>query len=302
MVLKTGAIASGCVAVGDVDAAAQRLYDEAIAIGRHGTMTWMERNGDIRRSPALLLEGAKTMVCTAFPFSPSGKHPFISDYALPREDYHQAIRRKLSEAGDEIVRLYGGAYRISIDSAPLRERYWAVRSGIASQCLNNCVAVPDAGTEVFLAELLLTLSLKNYGANFAGTADLPQCARCGLCVKHCPTGALKSDGSCDMSRCLSYLTVEYRGEELPSFAKAMKKAVGCDICREVCPLNSIENIRFKAPVWLSPSPEIYDLTLSEVADIKPSEFRHRFGSSAISRLKPSMLRRNARLLLGDTDN
>lgn len=303
LVLEAGAVASGCVAVDEVDAGALRIYDTAVARDRHGSMSWMERNRDIRRDPALLLDGARTLVCAAFSFAPAKRHPHISDYALPREDYHTAIRKRLSLVGEELVKCFGGAYRACVDSAPLRERYWAVKSGIASQCLNNCVAVPGAGTEVFLAELILTLATENYGASFlCPSPGMPQCSRCGLCVENCPTGALKPDGSCDMSRCLSYLTVEYRGDSLPSFASGIKKAIGCDICREVCPLNSTDSIMYHAPQWLAPEPGIYDITPDDMADMSSSDFRLRFRLSAISRLKPAMLRRNARFLLGDTDN
>jgi len=123
--------------------------------------------------------------------------------------------------------------RICVDSAPVREKYFAIRCGIAAPLRNGLVAVPGAGSKVFLAEILWTEETA-----ITATEPIPSpCGACRRCQQACPGGAICGDGSVDARRCLSYLTIEHDGD-LPEDIPYGRRVFGCDICQDVCPLNS----------------------------------------------------------------
>lgn len=292
-----GVCAWGIVRVCGVDEAGRAVYERMLDEGLNGDMTWMSRHQDVRNNPAMLLEGAQTMICCAFDYTPVRRHRYISDYALPALDYHESLRRTLTEAAETICRAAGGSYRICIDSAPLRERYWAEKAGIGSIGYNQCLYVPGTGSKVFLAEILLTARLEDYPTpEYRDVREI--CRDCGRCAKVCPTGALDGNGGCDYRKCLSYITIENRAEELPGgLVSGARKAVGCDMCIDVCPLNHRPESGHQRPETLAAKEEMYALGLAEMATISDEKFREIFGKTAVARLKPFMLRRNCTLLL-----
>ena len=216
------------------------------------------------------------------------RHPLFADYALGL-DYHEVIRRRLSAAAAEITARLGGETRICVDTAPIRERYWAAASGLGFIGLNGQLIVDGIGPKVFLAEILWTVAV---------TPDRPtgrqSCGGCGACVRACPGKAL--DGRCgvDARRCLSYLTIEYRGE-LPDDLRLDGRIYGCDVCQDVCPHNrrdaatTIDEFR--------PSAELQALTADDILKMEPQDFSRVFSHSAIKRTKLTGLQRNALSLL-----
>lgn len=289
LIRDTGIYAFGIADAAPVDEQAHRIYNRWIEQRRHGSMLYMERYSDIRLDPRLLLPDTASVICCAIPYySPqSAMSQGIAAYALGT-DYHEVVRRILNGVATRITDTYGGATRVCVDTAPIRERYWAVRSGLGTIGINNQLIIPGAGTYFFLGEILTTV-------HFTPTPPLRQnlCTACMRCVRACPTGALKSDGSCDTSRCLSYLTIEHRGD-LPSDTDLHGHLYGCDECARACPLNStppatdIEELK--------PRPEVLSLTPADVLDMDQTRFSTIFSHSAIKRTKLAGLRRNAELL------
>ncbi len=265
----------------------RRWLDE----GCHGTMSYLERYGEVRDDPSLLIDsGARSLIVCAFPYAPLRERdphlPRIARYAMGR-DYHEVVRERLLDIANQLKSLYGGEWRACVDTAPLRERYWAVRSGLGFIGRNGQLIVPGAGSYVFIGTLLTTLDL---------APDEPctrNCAGCGACERACPGNALRGDGTLDARRCLSYLTIEYRGE-FPAGTDLCNTLYGCDRCQEVCPHN-----KEHAHALLSdfePSDDI--LTLSEEALRQMDEvtFRLLFRHSAIKRTRLSGLQRNLKSL------
>lgn len=297
-----GVYHSAIAEVSPVDAAAVEAYRAWIASGMHGSMTYLEKYDDLRSDPRLLLEGARSVVSCAFSYfwggngGCSGKHLYKemdgklvwAEYALG-DDYHDVVRARLSAVAQTITERTGAECRVCVDTAPLRERYWAVKSGLGFIGLNNQLIIPGAGSRFFLGEILTTLDLEP--DRQSGPVS---CEGCGKCVAACPGKALRADGDgrvrLDARRCLSYLTIELRGE-LPEDVRLGRHIYGCDECQRVCPhnrmspLSEIEEFR--------PRKEILELSAQRIAEMSQEEFSSIFRRSAIKRAKLAGLQRNA---------
>lgn len=283
--LDTGAVAAAFAPCVPVDDAHVALYDQWLGRGAHAGMEYMERYGDIRRNPALLLEGARSLLCCAFPYAQNAaeRSPLFSDYAVG-DDYHEVLRRRLGPVAELMQTIVPGSQtRICVDTAPLRERYWAWRAGIGFIGLNNQLIVPGKGSKVFLAEILWTAT-----ADYGTPLDM-DCGRCGACVQACPGHALDGKGSIDCNRCLSYLTIEHR-DELPEWLSLPQRIYGCDVCQDVCPHNCHA---VAALPEFRPRPAVLALTRTDIAGMTQAQFSTIFTHSAVKRAKLTGLRRNA---------
>ena len=285
LLTEAGAFRAGFAAAGDISEAARTAYRRWLADGCHASMRWMERHEPLRARTDAVLPGARTVIVAAFPYPAAARHPHIADYAMG-EDYHRALRRRLEPVAAHIRSRWGALARVCIDTAPLPERYWAVRAGVGFTGLNGHLYIPGAGAAFVLGEIVTALELPP-------DAPVPsECTRCGRCVAACPGSALRADGTLDARRCLSYLTIEHRGD-LPADARLHGRIYGCDICRAVCPLTRTATPPPPLPE-LTPRPEIADLTRADLVALTNSTWRRLFADTAISRASAAILRRNAR--------
>jgi epoxyqueuosine reductase len=185
----------------------------------------------------------------------------------------------------------GVATRACCDIQPISDRSMALRAGIAWLGKNTNVISPEFGSWIFLGEILTTLELE---------PDEPLetlCGKCTRCIDACPTGALDTPFVLDARRCISYLTIEKRGEIDPELAAKIGIDVyGCDTCQSVCPFNRVasESLAF----FRGDRSPLVDMTLAELAAIDDEEFREKTKGSAIRRAKAEGMRRNARVALG----
>lgn len=286
LILDAGAYAVGFAEAVPVDDESCRQYERWTGSGANAGMDYATRYTDVRRDPRLLLEGARTIAIAAFSYAtrthlPSSA-PKFARYALG-DDYHTALRHRLEPVAQTIRNEYGAECRICIDTAPLRERYWAKRAGLGIIGLNNQLIIPGAGSYFFLASLLTTIALP---------PDPPaegDCGHCGRCVAACPGKALDGIGAVNARRCLSYLTIEHRGP-LPDSVRLCGRVYGCDICQEVCPHNAGSQ-----PIALpefEPRQTIADLTREDIARMTQEQFSAIFRNSAVKRTKLAGLQRN----------
>lgn len=235
-VFAVGAYACGVVRAMPVTAEAVARYEEWLADGNAGNMDYLGRYGEVRRDPRLLLdgEGARTLIVTLFAYQdnvhPAEGVPYIAHYALG-QDYHDVLRRRLKTVIGQLRPRFGGKWRICIDSAPLMERYWAARAGLGVIGDNGCLIVPGVGANFFIATIVTTAQMPTDDP-VEGTSH---CLGCGRCVRACPTGALRGDGSVDARRCISYLTIESH-DDIPADIPTGNTLYGCDVCRRACPL------------------------------------------------------------------
>lgn len=249
-------------------------------------MGWLARTVKLRESPARLLDGCRTVVSLAYPYS--SLKPITPDgygaarYTEPeKEDYHNRLRRLGKELAEEILKRYPGSKsRVCVDSAPIMERSFAYSSGIGFIGKSNMLLIPGHGSYVFLVEIITTASLP-----FPEIEPMKsQCGSCRLCIDACPTGALGGPFSLNASMCLSYLTIE--GPEAVNIetGKRMGKCFfGCDICQEVCPFT--EGVSAQRPSL--PSTE-------EILAMGPADFSHVFGKTAFARAGLERLKGNIR--------
>lgn len=284
--------ACGFASSAPVDDEAAARYDRWLEQGHNGCMAWAARHLDLRRDPSKLLAGARTVISVALNYYPARFQPpeamRVAYYAYGR-DYHEVLREKLTALARFIEQITHSATRPCVDSAPMRERYWAQQAGVGFIGRNNCLIIPGKGSYFFLGEIVTTALLPPDEPCTLGCGD------CGSCMAACPSGALTGDGAADASRCLSCLLIEDRAEELPAWVSdvADGRVVGCDECQLCCPHNAHAVATQVAD--FEPTQAVMTLTRDRIAAMTSGDFRRTFAHSAISRLRPKMLRRNASL-------
>lgn len=256
---RAGAVSWGMCRCGKVSEDALGRLRDWLGEGCHAGMGFMERNLDLRENPEGLLEGCDTIVTVAFSYANGGKSREtnqesrenglgIAEYAYVG-DYHVWVRRRLLESG--LAELLGEEYRdwkLCVDSAPLMERYWGVMCGVGEIGRNGALIVPGVGCKTVLGIILLKDKEprdKSRETREISVWDFGICGNCRRCVDACPTGALRGEGTIDCNRCLSYLTIEHRGEwrdrkhkEAMSTPAGRHTLFGCDRCMSVCPHNN----------------------------------------------------------------
>lgn len=299
LIAQTGVERAAVVTLAPVDDQASHLYEQWLEGGHHASMDYLERYADIRRDPRLLLPGAKSMICCALPYlhSPQQRPTLnIARYALGR-DYHKVVRQRLEIVASRLRAEIGGETRVCVDTAPLRERYWAQRSGLGFIGLNNHLIVPGIGSYLFLGEILTTAELTPqapYSQQQLRQLAL-DCHSCSKpCLRACPAKALNGVGGCNSERCLSYLTIEHRGPFSDESASLHGHFYGCDACQQACPHNS--NPMLTTIADFAPRPEIMVLTAESILEMTDQQIDTLLQGSAMRRARPEGLRRNARSL------
>ena len=260
----------------------------------HGTMSYMERNFDKRLDPRKLVPDAKSVVSLLYNYytnknQSDPESPKIAMYALG-DDYHFIIKRKLKKLVAHLQTTVGDVSgRVFVDSAPVMERQWAEKSGLGWIGKNTLLLNRKAGSYFFIAELILDLELE-----YDGPAT-DHCGTCTACIDACPTEAIYAPFKMDASRCISYLTIEYR-EEIPSeFKDKMDNwAFGCDICQQVCPWNKFASYH-QEPAF-EPKQELMDFSQNDWHEMTEQVFDRVFKDSPVKRTKFKGLKRNLAFL------
>jgi len=255
----------------------------------HGQMDYMEKNVEKRVDPSKLVENAKSVVLVLLSYFKNIEYPDtlkVSKYAQG-VDYHYIIKEKLNqlllfiqENADEI----NG--RCFVDSAPVLERTLAQQAGLGWFGKNSMLLNKSLGSFFFIGEVILDVELE-YDLPF----EKEFCGDCELCLRNCPTGAIVSPKVVDARKCISYLTIEKRGEFVPVEAEMLNNWIfGCDICQNVCPWNkkakqTQEELLFKYYNQLK-------LTKSEWLSLTGNQFKQKYKSSPLQRAGLKQIVRN----------
>lgn len=273
-----------------------------LAAGKHGEMRYLAERLDLLLDPARLLPGARSVVVVADRYHDgrpdrrtSPRVGRVARYARGR-DYHLVLRRRLERLVAAISpRLPGASWRICVDTAPLLERELAARSGLARIGKHTLAIARGLGSWILLGEVLTDALI----APSDPDPSPDPCGGCTRCLDACPTRAI-TPFSVDATRCVSYLTIEHRGEIAESFHAPLGDWIfGCDVCQEVCPHNQPTRRAARAPIEPSLAPRRAGFDLLEVLGWREEDRRAAFTTSALKRAKLAMIRRNAVIAAGN---
>ncbi|GAB6069986.1 tRNA epoxyqueuosine(34) reductase QueG [Thiomicrorhabdus hydrogeniphila] len=293
------------IGISDIQLSAyEAKYFNWIGENFHGQMDYMERHGTKRTRPNELEPGTSTIISVRMNyFDAHSNHAiqqlhstdkaYVSRYALGK-DYHKLMRKRLQSLANKINEVTDNfQYRAFSDSAPVLERPIAEKAGLGFIGKNSLIIHPRAGSWFFLGEIYTNLELP---------ADAPfekqGCGPCTACIQECPTQAIVDNAVIDSRRCISYLTIEYKGSIPVELRSLMGNRIyGCDDCQLVCPWNKFtqetQEVAFKAKNQMDSA------TLLELWAWNEKEFLQRLEGSAIRRIGYEQWNRNLAVSIGN---
>lgn len=272
-----------------------------LANGMQGEMSYMARNIEKRLDPRLLFDNAKTIIICLLNYFQTDAQvdktaPVLSKYAYGT-DYHFVFKDKLTSLltfiQNEIQPCEGRPF---VDSAPVLERAWAKHAGLGWIGKNSNLISVEHGSFFFIGELILNIELPYDKPNPVND----HCGKCTRCIDACPTKAIVSDKVVDARLCISYQTIELKGDLYENLkGKFENRVFGCDICQDVCPWN-LKSVKHSEPGF-EPNKKVLQLTKDEWHHIEKPLFNELFKKSAVKRTGFSGLKRNLDFLLEKTD-
>ncbi len=287
------------------DPAAAEALSRFLADGRQGDMAWLNNTDGRRGDPKDLMPDARTIIVLGDNYGsgegsgepgPSATEGMISVYARGR-DYHDVLKKKLKQLGrwlaDENGPGHGAGIKVFVDTAPVMEKPLAQRAGIGWQGKHTNLVSRKLGSWLFLAEIFTTLEL---------APDLPEadhCGSCDKCMKACPTDALAEPYRIEPRQCVSYLTIEHKGDIAPDLMAAMGNRIyGCDDCLAACPWNKYQ--RAGAIEAFRPSAQLTRPRLADLAALDDAGFRDLFSGSPVKRTGRDRFVRNVLIAIGNS--
>jgi epoxyqueuosine reductase len=276
-------------------------FDEWLSRGYAGEMAYMPRTAEKRRDSRLPVEGATRAIVVAMSYGGTEPSGPVARYARG-DDYHDVMLERLIQLHRWIDAYVGHAVpgRAYVDTGPVLERELAQRAGLGWFGKNTTLINPRGGSFFFLGALLVNLDLA-IDAPF----ETEHCGTCRRCIDACPTDALVEPRMLDSNRCISYLTIEQKGEIPAEFHPMIGELLyGCDICQEVCPWNEkfalpLREEAFRPRVVIAGKDA---RTLArDILAMDDEDFRIAFKGSPMKRAKLRGLKRNAAVVLGNGD-
>jgi epoxyqueuosine reductase len=271
-----------------------KFLREWIDRGYAGTMAYLPRSAERRADVRRVMPSARSVIMTGTIYNIETPHSIertdpdramVARYACA-DDYHDVLGRRLHELAAWMHKEAGEPFetREYVDTGPVQERVYAQYAGIGWIGKNTCVINRELGSWILLAEIICSLALE------PDEPALDQCGTCALCLEACPTHAFVEARVLDATRCISYLTIEYRGQlSEDQRAATGTHAFGCDICQEVCPWNAAAaraNERWPARPWLA------NLRASELSSCPDSDLSDLIEKTPLTRAGVKGLRRN----------
>ena len=290
-------------------------FSQWVDEGRQGEMTYLERRDErgelLRRSARVALPWARSVLVCAMNYNGEGPRSidpadgdqgWIARYAWLGKaqggaaDYHDELLTRLQAIETALHDRIVCETRSYVDTGPLLERDFAQRAGVGWIGKNTCVLNQEIGSWLLLGVIVTSLELPGAVA-LNPAAD--RCGSCTRCIDACPTDALIAPRQMDAARCISYLTIELKGEIPLALRDSMGRQVfGCDICQDVCPWNR------RAPLMQQPTlrvrEELVNPPLAWLASLGDAEFKSEFKGSPLQRTKRRRIQRNVAVAMGNS--
>ena len=259
--------------------------------GYAASMSYLQRGAERRGDPSKILPGVRSVVCCGLNYFAEAPGDLVARYAQGK-DYHEVVLEKLRTLEDFMRNgIEGGAQTKSyVDTGAILERSYAARAGLGWIGKNTMLINNGVGSFFFIGEILTTLAFDEAEYDRPG---IDQCGTCTKCLDACPTGALIEPGVLDANTCVSYLTIEHRGD----FTEEQSKRVGghfygCDVCQDVCPYN--DRIPVTPLPEFRPRPEFKSRLETAAWEMTESGFLKMIEESAMDRISFAQWSRNLR--------
>lgn len=298
--ISEGFDAAGVTSPSAIEASEPRL-SAFLEAGFHGDMAWLAANADRRASLQVLWPDVRSILMLGMNYAPQSdplaatekkSRVAISVYAQGA-DYHDVIKVKLKAIASDFARRSGAEVKVFVDTAPVMEKPLAQAAGLGWQGKHTNLVSRDFGSWLFLGAIFTTAILKE---------DIPEadhCGSCRRCLDICPTRAFPAPYRLDARRCISYLTIEHKGQIPLEFREAIGNRIyGCDDCLAVCPWNKFAQTAQEASFAASDGAN--NPPLSELLDLDEAAFRARFKGSPIKRIKRDRFVRNVLIAAGNS--
>ena len=282
-----------------IGAASQQLA-VFLDVGWQGDMAWMANNADRRSDPSVLWPEARSIIMLGMNYNAEdnlrniGKYPHhgaFASYAHGR-DYHDVIKGKLKALAGWLHTQTGEDVKVFVDTAPVMEKPLAQAAGIGWQGKHTNLVSRDFGSWLFLGAIFSAAALP------ADEPEKSHCGSCHRCLDICPTKAFPQPYQLDARRCISYLTIEYKGHIPRAFRRAIGNRVyGCDDCLAACPWNSFAKAAREAKFAAR---EMINAPLANLVTMDDAKFRSAFAGTAIKRIGRDRFIRNALIAVGNS--
>jgi len=303
---RLGFCAIGIAAADAAPRTAERLH-EWIASGAHGDMIWMEESAERRGSPAALWPEVRSVIALGMSYAPAvdplalAEHSEIGRISVYAQgsDYHDIIKKALKALARWLVERQGGesediALKVFVDTAPVMEKPLAEAAGLGWQGKHTNLVSRIDGSWLFLGAIYTTLALE------ADTPHPGHCGSCTACQDACPTNAFPAPYRLDARRCISYLTIEHKGQIPLEFREKIGNRIyGCDDCLAVCPWNSFADSARRNKAF-APRAELTAPALADLLALDDAAFRQVFAGSPIKRIGRNRMVRNAAIAAGNS--
>jgi epoxyqueuosine reductase len=287
----------------EVAPAARAEFLEFLAQGRHGDMDWLAAKAERRGDPGALWPEARSVIVLGQNYGPADDplallerkdRATVSVYAR-NADYHDLLKKRLKALARWLHEDMKAGVKVFVDTAPVMEKHLAQAAGLGWQGKHSNLVSLGLGSWLFLGEVFTDLELA------PDTAESDHCGSCRRCLDVCPTDAFLGPYRLDARRCISYLTIEHKGQIPREFRAAMGNRIyGCDDCLAVCPWNKFAQ-RTAEPAFL-PRAELTAPRLKDLAELDDAAFRQVFAGSPIKRIGRDRFVRNVLVALGNSGN
>ena len=267
-------------------------------------MTWMEETQERRADPRALWQDVRSIIVLGMNYGPQDDplatlahkdRANISVYARHR-DYHDIIKGKLKMLASWLIAQKGeGDVKVFVDTAPVMEKPLAQAAGLGWQGRHTNLVSRDFGSWLFLGTIFTTLELQT------DETEPDHCGTCRACLDACPTNAFPAPYKLDARRCISYLTIEHKGQIAEEFRKPMGNRIyGCDDCLAACPWNKFAQSAREAK--LIARDELNAPKLADLIKLDDAAFRAFFAGSPVKRIGHARFLRNLLIAIGNSSD